>query len=254
MLIQFFIITINIVLINAAESFKGEDSARITDIGQYDNSQQSYSESSTDLYEEQYYYYTESEYDNCGLPDYNPATFKIPRGIKLLEKNTLLIEKKKKLGKGGFGTVYRARNKRNNEYYAVKLLNISSSNSDNRAVNEIVCLHVLAGKENIIQFNGAEFNSPWLTIAFELMDNDLSKELRNNPYMDILDAFEIVKQVIAGAKQMHEARIVHLDFKPMNILVKRESSGKKIYRISDFGLCDYYGIPIKSGAGTTQYL
>jgi [calcium/calmodulin-dependent protein kinase] kinase len=44
------------------------------------------------------------------------------------------------------------------------------------------------------------------------------------------------RQIVKGLQGLHEQNISYMDIKPSNILYKLESSGKYIFKLTDFGL------------------
>jgi len=70
-------------------------------------------------------------------------------------------------------------------------------------------------------------------IAMEYVEgNELKKLLADNSKLQIIDIFEIMKQILAALEYSHKQGVIHRDIKPANIMVM---SGPKV-KIMDFGI------------------
>ena len=54
--------------------------------------------------------------------------------------------------------------------------------------------------------------------------------------IDIAQAVEIARQILAGLSFAHARGIIHRDLKPENVLLSADPSGKTVARLTDFGL------------------
>jgi serine/threonine protein kinase len=138
------------------------------------------------------------------------------------------------LGKGGMGTVYRARDKRLGRAVAIKVLNPDmTANSDRRRrflqearAASAVTHPAIAQIYDVDESDGRTF------IAMELVEGQTVRQLVASRDMDLLVSLEIAIQVAEGLAKAHQAGIVHRDIKSDNIMVTPEGHAK----ILDFGL------------------
>jgi hypothetical protein len=147
-----------------------------------------------------------------------------------------------KLGSGGMGTVYRARDLRKveardrNPYLAVKVLN-----NDFRAhPDAFIALQREASKSqalahpNIVSIYDFDKDGDIPFMTMELLEGqELAELLRDYPNgLPEGVAWRIIEDICAGLKRAHDAGITHADFKPGNVFVQRSGRAK----ILDFGI------------------
>ena len=141
----------------------------------------------------------------------------------------------KKQGKGAYGVVYKAMDKKTKEIVALKknfdaFQNVTDSQ---RTYREITLLQELNGHENIIKLLNvikAE-NEKDIYLIFEFMETDLHTVIRSNILEPIHKQF-VMYQLLKALKFIHSAGIVHRDLKPSNILINSDS----FIKVCDFGL------------------
>ncbi len=143
-----------------------------------------------------------------------------------------------RIGAGGMGEVYRARDTRLNRGVAIKVLPPSfASNSDGvaRFRREAQVLASL-NHPNIASIYGLEETNGDLALALELVDGeDLAERLKSGP-IPFEEAIAIAKQIADGLEAAHEKGIIHRDLKPANIKLTKAG----IAKILDFGLAKAY--------------
>ena len=140
-----------------------------------------------------------------------------------------------KLGKGAYGIVWKAVDKRTKEIVALKKCFDAFQNATDaqRTFREIVFLQELNGHENIIRLSNvirAE-NDRDIYLIFDFMDTDLHAVIRANILEDIHKQY-IVYQTLKCLKYIHSADLLHRDLKPSNLLLNSECHMK----VCDFGL------------------
>eukprot|EP00512_Aurantiochytrium_limacinum_P001057 CAMPEP_0171490534 /NCGR_PEP_ID=MMETSP0958-20121227/3353_1 /TAXON_ID=87120 /ORGANISM="Aurantiochytrium limacinum, Strain ATCCMYA-1381" /LENGTH=384 /DNA_ID=CAMNT_0012023843 /DNA_START=749 /DNA_END=1900 /DNA_ORIENTATION=- len=149
-----------------------------------------------------------------------------------------------KIGEGTYGIVYKARDRLNGSFYALKKITLEGQDEGvpSTAIREISLLKELS-HENIVMLRDVIHFESKLYLVFEFLDQDLKK------YMDTCGpeglSPDLVKsylyQLLLGIAFCHSHRVLHRDLKPQNLLIDR--TGK--LKIADFGLARAFGIPIR---------
>ena len=140
-----------------------------------------------------------------------------------------------KLGKGAYGIVWKAIDRRSKQQVAVKKVFDAFHNATDaqRTFREVCFLQELNSHENIIKLLNimkAENNKD-LYLIFEFMDTDLHAVIRANILEEIHKKY-IVYQILKALKYVHSGDLIHRDLKPANILLNSECHVK----MADFGL------------------
>jgi mitogen-activated protein kinase 15 len=140
-----------------------------------------------------------------------------------------------KLGKGAYGIVWKAIDKRSKEIVALKKCFDAFQNATDaqRTFREIIFLQELVGHENIIRLQNvirAE-NDRDIYLVFDFMDTDLHAVIRANILEEIHKQY-IIYQCFKCLKYMHSVNLLHRDLKPSNLLLNSECHMK----VADFGL------------------
>ncbi|KAL7090286.1 hypothetical protein ACP275_12G031300 [Erythranthe tilingii] len=139
-----------------------------------------------------------------------------------------------KLGRGGFGSVYKGVLP-DGSLVAVKVLIETDSNGE-EFINEVASIS-RTSHVNIVNLLGFCFNKNKRALVYEFMHNkSLDKFISNKECpLDLETLYKIAIGVAKGLEYLHtgcNTRIVHFDIKPQNILLDEELCPK----ISDFGL------------------
>ncbi|KAK9823880.1 hypothetical protein WJX72_006145 [[Myrmecia] bisecta] len=140
-----------------------------------------------------------------------------------------------KLGKGAYGIVWKAIDKKTRETIALKKIFDAFQNATDaqRTFREIMFLQELNNHENIIRLLNvlkAE-NDRDIYLIFEYMETDLHAVIRANILEEIHKQY-IMYQLFKALKFMHTAELLHRDIKPSNLLLNSECQVK----LADFGL------------------
>ena len=139
-----------------------------------------------------------------------------------------------KLGKGAYGVVWKAIDRKQKQLVALKkVFDAFHNRSDaKRTFREVMYLKQI-DHENIIgllHVYKAENNKD-LYLVFEFMESDLHSVIRANVLEESHKKF-IIYQILKGIKYLHSGDLVHRDLKPSNILMNVDCKAK----IADFGL------------------
>jgi len=140
-----------------------------------------------------------------------------------------------KLGKGAYGIVWKALDKKYKQIVALKKVFDAFHNATDaqRTYREVMFLQELNGHENIIRLRNiikAENNKD-LYLVFDHMEADLHHVIRANILEEVHKQY-IIYQLLKGLKYIHSAGLIHRDLKPANILINSDCQIK----LGDFGL------------------
>jgi len=130
-----------------------------------------------------------------------------------------------KLGKGAYGIVWRAKEKKSQETVALKKIFDAFQNDTDaqRTFREIMFLQELSDHENIIQLLNVvkADNDKDVYLIFEHMDTDLHAVIRAGILEEIHKQY-VVYQLLKALKYIHSANILHRDLKPSNLLLNSD--------------------------------
>ncbi len=139
-----------------------------------------------------------------------------------------------RIGAGGMGEVYRARDPRLGRDVAVKLLREdAASNREGlkRFISEAKAASAL-NHPNILTVHEIGETEAGPYIVTELVDGETVRALLEREPLSVERALDIAIQAADGIAKAHEAGIVHRDLKPENLMLTRDG----FVKILDFGL------------------
>ncbi|KAK8278746.1 hypothetical protein V6Z12_D09G064400 [Gossypium hirsutum] len=157
----------------------------------------------------------------------------------IIARNSFWKFTKKKLGKGGYGTVYKGK-LLDGHLVAVKLLNTTKGNGQ-EFINEVASIS-RTSHVNIVSLLGFCSEGRKRALIYEFMPNGSlelfihKKDIMNDRlYLSSEELFKIAIGIARGLEYLHRGcntRILHFDIKPHNILLDENFLPK----IADFGL------------------
>ena len=145
-----------------------------------------------------------------------------------------------KIGAGGMGAVYRAKQLGMNRDIAVKVL--LRELTENETVLRRFHLEALAVSKlkhpNTIQiFDFGETEDGLLYIAMELLEGrPLAKVLTDDKQVSVDRALHIIEQTAKSLREAHSKGIVHRDLKPDNIFLQSVGEDGDFAKVLDFGV------------------
>jgi serine/threonine-protein kinase len=163
-------------------------------------------------------------------------------GVETIREGSLVgqggrYEIQRFLGRGGWGMVYKAYDRKLEEVVALKVLRHSelpaSSERDERRFVAEIRLARKVRHPNVCAIHEYGEDGPLRYIAMEFIDGkDLRLLLREKGRPTTGEAFQIVLGAAAGLVAVHQAGVVHRDLKPDNIMIDVHG----VVRLMDFGI------------------
>ncbi len=139
-----------------------------------------------------------------------------------------------KLGEGGMGVVYKARDLHLNRFVALKVLppqRVADAERKRRFVQEAKAASALNHPGIITVYDIAEEGGCDF-IAMEYVEGRTLAELISGARLPAGEAVNYARQIADALAAAHEKGIIHRDLKPGNIMV----TGKGLVKVLDFGL------------------
>jgi serine/threonine-protein kinase len=154
-----------------------------------------------------------------------------------------------KIGEGGMGEVYRARDERLDRDVAIKVLPEAVAQDPERLARFEREAKLLASlsHQNVATLYGLEVHEGQRFLVMELAEGEtLAERIKKGP-LAIDDALDYALQIAEGLEAAHERGIIHRDLKPANVMVSPEGQVK----VLDFGLAKVWH-PDESNADLTH--
>ncbi|CAB3361123.1 Hypothetical predicted protein [Cloeon dipterum] len=156
-----------------------------------------------------------------------------------LELDDFIIKKyeiKKRIGKGAYGIVWKACERKSKKVVALKKIFDAFTNQTDaqRTYREIMFLKAFSGHPNVIRLLGVHsaLNYKDIYLVFEYMDTDLHRVILSKDILKDVHKRYIMYQLLKATLFLHSGNVIHRDQKPSNILIDTNCTCK----IADFGL------------------
>ena len=155
----------------------------------------------------------------------------------------------RKLGEGGMGEVFLARDQNLGRQVALKFLspNFASDQVFRERFMREARLAAALNHPNIITVHEVAEHDSRIFIALEYVEGSSLRELMDRNELTYDSCLDILLQVCEGLNTAHQAKLIHRDIKPGNIVVDRN----RRVRILDFGLAKGEGDTQLTQAGMT---
>jgi serine/threonine-protein kinase len=144
------------------------------------------------------------------------------------------------LGRGGFGTVYRATQPLIGKRVAIKVLShkysadrdmVSRFTAEARAVNQIRHRHII----DIFSFGQLPDGRQYYVM--EMLDGEpLDQYLASNGPLSLEQAMPILRAIARALDAAHAKGVAHRDLKPENVFLARDDDGALFPKLLDFGI------------------
>ncbi|CAK87643.1 unnamed protein product (macronuclear) [Paramecium tetraurelia] len=157
-----------------------------------------------------------------------------------------------KMGKGAYGVVWKAIDRKTKQIVALKKVFDAFHNATDaqRTFREVMFLQEMA-HDNVIRMTNIHRadNNKDLYIVFDFMETDLHAVIRGGILEEIHQRY-IIYQILKALKYIHSAEIIHRDLKPSNVLLDAECNVK----VADFGLARSLLNQVEESAILTEYV
>jgi serine/threonine protein kinase/Leucine-rich repeat (LRR) protein len=162
-------------------------------------------------------------------------------GDELLLGSYVLLEK---LGEGGMGAVFKARNWKLGKTVALKLIRkekLTHPEAFKRFQREIRVAAQLDHPNVVHAYDADEADGTCFFVMEHVEGTDLHQRVRQRGPLPVLRACEYVRQAALGLQHAHEHGLVHRDIKPHNLLLtERVGAGPQVHgplvKVADLGL------------------
>ena len=159
-----------------------------------------------------------------------------------------------RLGQGGMGEVYRARDTKLEREVAIKVLPAALAQDAERLLRFEREAHLLASLNHphIAAIHGVEDTDGTKALVLELVEGPTLQDRIAIGPVPIDEALPIARQIAEALEAAHEQGIVHRDLKPANVKVRADGAVK----VLDFGLAKAMevGATAAGGPGTSSTL
>ncbi len=150
------------------------------------------------------------------------------RGEQLIVGPYVILEK---LGEGGMGAVYKARNVRLGRVVAIKLLRKERNTNVEvirRFRREVEVVSSLAHPNVVRAFDACEVDGN-LVFEMEYVEGvNLTQLVHKRGGLPVPMACDFIRQAALGLQHAHEKGLVHRDIKPSNLVVTRAQAGSPL--------------------------
>jgi serine/threonine protein kinase len=161
-----------------------------------------------------------------------------------------------KIGEGGMGVVYKARDTSLNRFVALKFLPPHLTQLEENRERFIIEAQAASALDhnnicNIHEINESEDGQRFICMAY-YEGESLRQKIKYGP-IESDEAVAIVEQIARGLEAAHEQKIIHRDIKPGNIIITTRGNVK----ILDFGLAKLAGTELSrttTSKGTAAYM
>lgn len=175
------------------------------------------------------------EYASHATPASPPYTPALSDSLRqhLVEALSGSYEVGERIGAGGMGAVYAARDRRHDRRVAIKIIRpeLASSMVAARFLREIRIAANLQHPHIVPLFDSGDAGGLLYYVAPLIAGESLRQRLEREKQLPLLEVCHVVRHVAAALMHAHRAGVVHRDIKPDNILI---AEGEAF--VTDFGI------------------
>jgi eukaryotic-like serine/threonine-protein kinase len=153
-----------------------------------------------------------------------------------------------KLGEGGMGEVYKARDTRLDRTVAVKVLPPDVSGDPERRARFEREAKTIAGLNHAhvcTLYDVGDHDGAMFLVMEHLEGRTLAERLRTGA-LPVDEALAVAIQIASALAAAHRHGVIHRDLKPANVMITPDGEAK----VLDFGLAKHVGVPVEADAET----
>jgi serine/threonine protein kinase/Leucine-rich repeat (LRR) protein len=150
------------------------------------------------------------------------------RGQELLLGSYVLLEK---LGEGGMGQVFKARNWKLGRVVALKLIRkerLDNPDAVRRFQREVRAAAALSHPNIVHALDADEVGGRHILVMEHIEGTNLAKVVKKNGPLPVAYACDFIRQAALGLQHAHEKGMVHRDIKPANLLLAVDGRTVKV--------------------------
>ncbi|MBX7097403.1 MAG: protein kinase [Myxococcaceae bacterium] len=145
-----------------------------------------------------------------------------------------------RLGEGGMGVIYEGEQRLIHKKVAIKVLNAELSQSMDevrRLLDEARAVNAIGHRGIVDIFSAGTLpeGAPYLVMEL-LAGQSLEARLKAQGPLPVLEALELMIEILDALGAAHAVGIVHRDLKPSNVMVVTPAHGAAYTKLLDFGL------------------
>ncbi|XP_057450792.1 cell division control protein 2 homolog 1-like [Lotus japonicus] len=150
------------------------------------------------------------------------------------------------IAEGGFGRVFRCRDRSTGDIVAVKQIELPAdiTNRASIKINREIELLQQVNHDNIVRLlrHVQTEDRRYVYLVFELLDCDLFQYIRRSRRLFVEPWLRkrFLHQILTAVAYCHANQILHRDLKPKNLLI---DESRDIIKLADFGLARPFGDP-----------
>ena len=151
----------------------------------------------------------------------------------------------RKLGGGGFGTVYLAKHRFLGSTHVIKRLHDQYAADENyvrKFFNEGRAVRRLKGCPYIVEVEHMTRSEDGnLILVMEYVSGGDLAGLMKSRTVSVAEAMEFGRHIALGLEAAHKEGLIHRDIKPENVMMSQDYSGNPILKLIDFGISADHG-------------
>jgi serine/threonine protein kinase len=170
----------------------------------------------------------------------------------------------RRLGSGGFGTVYQVRHLQRRKLYALKVPHpefLRDATFKKRFEREIEAMERFVHPDMVVARDSGVTEEGWPYFTMDFIEGEnLRQVLAREGPLEIRRGVNIIRRILQVLDAAHRHQIIHRDIKPDNVLLTREE-GREVVKVLDFGVAKLVDPGASTGSithgtrvGTPKYM